>query len=117
MSTGCFYVRFQGPIFRDWFSVSCAGSSVGAFKIVAFSILVMVWYGVVCFFGLFFAMLKCPEDHWLAICFAPVKRSELKCVVPRSVVWSGGWACFYYFAWLSSISGVGCLSSLEAHPR
>ncbi|KAF2549815.1 hypothetical protein F2Q68_00036248 [Brassica cretica] len=105
------------PIFRDWFSVSCVGSSVGAFKIVVFSILVLVWYGVVCIFGLFSATVKCPEDHWFAICFAPVKSSELKCVVPRSVVWSGGWTCFYYFAWLSRISGVGGLSSLEAHPR
>lgn len=117
MSTGCFYVRFQVPIFRDWFSVACVGSSVGAFKIVVFSILVLVWYGVVCIFGLFSATVKCPEDHWFAIFFAPVKSSELKCVVPHYVVWSGGWACFFYFAWFSRISGVGGLSSLEAHPR
>ncbi|CAF2002096.1 unnamed protein product [Brassica napus] len=105
------------PIFRDWFSVACVGSSVGAFKIVVFSILVLVWYGVVCIFGLFSATVKCPEDHWFAIFFAPVKSSELKCVVPHYVVWSGGWACFFYFAWFSRISGVGGLSSLEAHPR
>ena len=44
MSMGCFSVRLQVPLSRDWIHVSCVGFSVGAFKFVHFSNL--FWFGV-----------------------------------------------------------------------
>lgn len=61
--------------------------------------------------------MKRPEDLWFAIGFSLVKRSDLRFVVPRSAVWSGGLAFFCSSVWLSSISSVGGLFSLEAHSR
>ena len=46
-----------------------------------------------------------------------MKTSKLRCIVPRSAVWSGGWACVCGLVWLSSFSCVSGMSSLEAYPR
>lgn len=75
------------------------------------------WFGVKLFVSLgFFTTVKRSEDFWFDIGFYLVKRSDLRFVVPRSALWSGGWASFCSSVWLSSISSVGGLSSLEAHP-
>lgn len=67
------------------------------------------WWGVVCFFGLFPATVKRPEDPWFAFDFSLVKRSVLRLCSSFCCVF-GGWACFYCLVWLSSSSGGGGLS-------
>lgn len=83
MSTGCFYVRFQGPIFRDWFSVSCAGSSVVHSRL--WLSLYWLWFGmelyvflgfflqcwsVLRIIGLLFASLRWKGLNWSALLLA-----------------------------------------------